>query len=1027
MVVSTCSNLNPMTSWSEAAERFFELSIDLLCVVDKTGRFVHLSRSWQTFLGIPLSELGGRNFMDFVHPDDVETTIRLFQDVGQGMEAVDFRNRYLCRSGQYRTLSWRSAPPDADGMVHAVARDVTDEQAAHDALAAERARLRAVMDSIADLVFIKDKDFRYLGCNRPFAEFVGRSEAELRGRSDFDFFPADQAQFFRDHDTAMLRDMAPRRNDEWLVFPDGRKRLYDTQKVPLIAADGKLAGLVGVSRDITDQTELRDQVDFLGTMINHSHDPLYCLDPQRDFTFVYVNDALCGYLGVSRQEILQSDPSRYCPEIDRAALDELWRLCGSSAPVLFETRIRLSDGQLAPVEISASRVHHQGAEYVVGWLRDLSARHAAERQLREREALYRASIEATNDGFWQVDGAGVILDVNSAYADMSGYAVDELRGMHVSQLEHFDDSQDVAARIERLLRTGLETFETKHRRKDGSLWDVEVNIISSHVEDVRFFVYLRDLRKRRRAELILRARLRLAEIARDNDMDRLMAEVLDTAERLTASTIGFFHFVDPDQRTLRLQVWSSNTLPNMCKAEGKGQRYPLDQAGIWAECLRQGRAVICNDSAAAEDKKGLPQGYAPVTRLLTVPVAGEGGFSALIGVGNKAVDYDGDDVDVLTELATMAMDIVSRVRAELSRRALAEELAHAAHQWSAAMETFQGGIALLDGDHRLVRANAAFFALTGTDPERVGTVMSGLFSSSDDGRLDPVLAADAAETVLEAGDPGNPSGKPLEVRVATIRDGQGQVDGKVVSLYDLTHVRQQESRLEAMIAALTRSNAELERFGQVAAHDLQEPTRRQVLFAQLLQRKLGDGLDGDSRQYLNYMIADALKMRDMVRALNVYHRAGHTLHPVEPVEMDRVAADVIGTLSGEIDRCKARLCMAPLGEVAGERARLHLLLVNLLSNALRFRHPGRQPKIQIAAAEAEAGMAEFSVADNGIGIPEQYRDGMFTLFRRMNAKQDGSGMGLAQCRRIVEDLGGRIWLEGNESGGTTVKFTLPRP
>lgn len=893
-----------MTSWSEAAERFFELSIDLLCVVDKTGRFVHLSRSWQAFLGIPLSELAGRNFIDFVHPDDVETTIRLFRDIGRGMESADFRNRYLCRSGQYRTLSWRSSPPDADGMVHAVARDVTDEQVAHDALAAEQARLRAVMDSIADLVFIKDKDLRYLGCNRPFAEFIGHSEAELRGHSDFDFFPAEQAQFFRDHDTAMLRDMAPRRNDEWLVFPDGRRRLYDTQKVPLITAEGKLAGLVGVSRDITDQTELRDQVDFLGTMVNHSHDPLYCLDPQRDFTFVYVNDALCGYLGVSRQEILRSDPSRYCPEIDRAALDELWRLCGTSAPVVFETKIRLPDGQLAPVEISANRVHHQGRDYAVGWLRDLS--------------------------------------------------------------------------------------------------------------------------KRRRAELILRARLRLAEIARDNDMDCLMTELLDTAERLTASAIGFFHFVDPDQKTLRLQAWSSNTLKNMCKAEGKGQHYPVDQAGIWAECLRQGRAVICNDYDAAEDKKGLLQGHAPVSRLVTVPVTGEGGFSALIGVGNKAKDYDGDDVDVLTELATMAIDIVSRVRAEVSRRALAEELAHAAHQWSAAMETFQGGIALLDGDHRLVRANAAFFALTGTDPGQVGEVMTGLFTSSADG-LDPVLACDDAETVIEAGDPGNPSGKPLEVRVSTIHDGQGRVDGKVVSLYDLTHVRQQEGRLEAMISELTRSNAELERFGQVAAHDLQEPTRRQVLFAQLLQRKLGDGLDGDSRQYLGFMIADALKMRDMVRALNVYHRAGHTLHPVEAVEMDRVAADVIGTLSSEIDRCKARLCMAPLGDVAGERARLHLLLINLLSNALRFRHPERQPRIQLSAAEAEAGMAEFSVSDNGIGIPEQYRDGMFTLFRRMNAKQGGSGMGLAQCRRIVEDLGGRIWLEGNEAGGTSVKFTLPRP
>lgn len=1024
--VTTCSQIKSLAPWSEAAERFFELSLDLLCIVDENGRFVHLSRSWQDFLGIPLSELVGRSYLDFVHPDDIECTRAQHQDVSRALGIKGFTNRYRARGGQYRRLSWRSSPPDGDGLIHAVARDVTDELAGIDALAQERARLRAIMDSIADLVFIKDNDFRYLGCNRPFSEFTGHSEAEWVGRTDFDFFPPDVAQFFRDNDIAMLRSMVPRRNDEWLDFPDGSRRLYDTQKMPLITADGKLAGLVGVSRDITEQTELRNQVDFLGAMINRSHDPLYCLNPNQDFRFVYMNDAACLLLGVTSDKALESSPLDYCPELDRPALEEMWRLCGNGAPVVFEATVRGADGAAHPVEISVSRVSHQGEDYAVGWLRDLSARHAAERQLRQREALYRASVEASLDGFWQVSRDGHILDVNSAYADLSGYSLDELRGMHISQLEADEKAEDVDIRIARLLERGGECFEARHRRKDGSLWDVEVNILYSDLDGGRFFVYLRDLRRRRQAELLLRVRLRLAEMARDKDIDQLMTEVLDTAERLTASNIGFFHFVDPDQNSLRLQAWSTNTLQNMCKAEGKGQHYPVAEAGIWAECLRQGQPVICNDYVHAHGKHGLPQDHAPVTRLVSVPVAGEGGFGAIIGVGNKSQDYDDDDVAVLVELSTMTMDIVNRVRADIERQRMADELAHAAQQWNVAMETFQGGIALLDRQNRLLRANAAFFALTGTDPGRVGSVISRVFTTDEAG-LDPLFAAGDAETVLEADDPGNLAGCPLEVRVATIRDNQGGIDGRVVSLYDLSHVREQETRMESTIAELTRSNAELERFGQVAAHDLQEPTRRQVLFAQMLQKTLGDKLDPENRQYLDFMIADALKMRDMVRALNVYHRVGQSVRPIETVEMDRVAADVIGTLSDEINVSAARLCMAPLGEVAGERARLHLLLVNLLSNALKFRHAERRPKIQIAVTEMAAGFAEFSIADNGIGIPEQYRAGMFTLFRRMDAKQGTSGMGLAQCRRIVEDMGGRIWLEGNDMGGTTVKFSLPRP
>lgn len=1025
--VSTCSQLKSMSPWSEAAERFFELSQDLLCIVESSGRFVHLSRSWQDFLGIPLSELMSRHFMDFVHPDDIPATQEQFHKVGQGMGVSGFTNRYRGRGGIYRHLSWRSSPPDGDGMIHAVARDVTDERANLDALAQERARLRAIMDSIADLVFIKDNDFRYLGCNPPFAELMGHSESQLLGHSDFDFFTPELAQFFRDNDQAMLRTMAPRRNDEWLEFPDGSRRLYDTQKMPLITADGKLAGLVGVSRDITEQTQLRSQVEFLGALVNRSRDPLYCLDPATGFSFVYVNDAMCQFLATSRDAVMASSFVTYCPDLGGGGLQEMWRLCGTGAPMVLETGMHRADGTVIPVEISVSRVHHQGQDYAVGWLRDLTARHVAERQLRQREALYRASVEAAVDGFWQVSRDGLILDVNSAYSRMSGYGLAELRGMHISQLEADEQSEDVDIRIQRLLLQGAETFEARHRRKDGSLWDVEVSVLYSDLDGGRFFVYLRDLRRRRRAELLLRARLKLAEISRDNDIDQLLSEVLDTAERLTASNIGFFHFVDPDQTSLRLQAWSTNTLRNMCTAEGKGQHYPVTRAGIWAECLRQGRAVICNDYDAAEGKCGLPQGHAPVTRLVSVPVPGEGGFGAVIGVGNKAEDYDQDDVDILVELSTMAMDIVNRVRADILRRDMAAELERAAQQWSAAMESFQGGIALLDSEHRLLRANAAFFTLTAISPMQVGDTLGGLFSSNEQG-VNPLLAAGDAETVLEAGDPGNPSRRPLEVRITSIRGPEGQVDGRVVSLYDLTRLREQECRLDGMVAELTRSNAELERFGQVTAHDLQEPTRRQVLFAQLLQRKLGDGLDKDTRQYLDFMISDALKMRDMVRALNVYHRAGQSLHPMEAVEMDRVAADVIGSLSDEINQSNARLVMAPLGEVVGERARLHLLLLNLLGNALKFRHPGRRPKISLSAVDAmdEGGMAEFSIADNGIGIPEQYRSGMFTLFRRMDASHGSAGMGLAQCRRIVEDMGGRIWLEDNEHGGTTVKFTLPR-
>ena len=1019
---------NPaMTSSNVTLDHFFDLSQDLLCVGDlRSGYFLRLSKSWEQVLGYSLGELMAAPAVSFVHPEDRAKTSALMQGHLQGDEVFDFVNRYQRKDGGYRYLSWRASAPDERGLIVATARDVTDEYLAIQALGAERARLRAVMDSIADLVFIKDTEFRYMGCNRPFTEFVGHSEDELVGHDDFAFFPADLAQFFRDNDLAMLETMAPRRNEEWVTYPDGRRCLLDTQKVPLFDADGQRLGLVGVSRDITEQKRLRAQVDFLGSVVNHSRDPLYCISPARDFSIVYVNDAACALLGLSRAEIIASPLSRFNPMMERRWAQGVWqRISASDVPVLLELDLETGAGVHIPVELSASRVRHQDEDYIVGWIHDVSARKAAERQLLEREALFRASVDASADGFWTFDAQGRILSVNNAYVRMSGYSEAELKRMSVADLAVYDSADGVARRIAQIKEQGALSFESRHRRKDGSLWDVEINALYSDVEGGRGFVYVRDMRQRRRAESLLAARLRLAEMGRSGDFPALMTEVLDIAERLTASCVGFFHFVEPDQQHLSLQAWSSNTMAHMCQMALPEPHYPLTRAGIWADCLRQGRAVVVNDYGEAAGAHGLPEGYARISRLISLPVPGEGGFGAVIGVGNKSQDYDDDDVAILSELASVAMDIINRVRAEAAQRALSDELARTAQQWNAAMEYFNGGIALLDKHRRLLRANAAFHQLSVSPKDRVGQEMAGL--GPQGGALVARLPEGrAVEMVLEAEDAENPSGKPLSVRAAPIRDAEGRSDGWVLSLLDMTSLREQERRLEQTVRELSSSNAELERFGQVAAHDLQEPTRRQVLFAQLLQRQLSPHLDDESRQYLDFLISDALRMRDMVRALNVYHQAGRTLRPPEPVDLDQLLSEVLAGFFAEIESSGAVVCVGALGTVRAEAGRLHLVFVNLLSNALKFRRSSMVPHVSIEAARSD-GMVTLSVADNGRGIPEAYRANLFSLFRRGVAEHEisGTGMGLAQCRRIIEDFGGRIWMEDSAMGGVSVKFTIP--
>lgn len=176
------------------------------------------------------------------------------------------------------------------------------------------------------------------------------------------------------------------------------------------------------------------------------------------------------------------------------------------------------------------------------------------------------------------------------------------------------------------------------------------------------------LAERKRAESTMQARWQLSQLADFQTLDELLQSTLDQAEELTGSKIGFFHFLEEDQVTLTLQMWSTNTIKNMCTAEGKGQHYPVNKAGVWVDCVYTRKPVIYNDYANLSHRKGLPSGHAPVSRILVAPVLRDERIVMIIGVGNKAVDYDDYDAELVSNLADLTWDIVKRKRVEAELR-----------------------------------------------------------------------------------------------------------------------------------------------------------------------------------------------------------------------------------------------------------------------------------------------------------------------------------------------------------------------
>lgn len=264
--------------------------------------------------------------------------------------------------------------------------------------------------------------------------------------------------------------------------------------------------------------------------------------------------------------------------------------------------------------------------------------------------------------------------------------------------------------------------------------------------------------------------------------------------------------------------------------------------------------------------------------------------------------------------------------------------------------------------------------------------------------------------------------------IAPVRNSRGRIIRFVAVKEDITERKETESRLRATVEELQRSNGELKHFASLAAHDLQEPLRAMSGFAQLLRRRYGEKLDAEADSYIEYVVQGAEHMKALFRDLMDYSAVDVTPPGRDPVDLGLVVAEVSEAMTREIRAADASLSVGPLPEVACDRRQLALVLHHLFGNAIKFRHSARPPRISIGAVR-QGDYWQVHVSDNGIGIEAAHLKGLFVLFRRLHNRQayEGTGIGLAISRRIVERHGGRIWAESDGETGTAIRFTLPDP
>ena len=340
-------------------------------------------------------------------------------------------------------------------------------------------------------------------------------------------------------------------------------------------------------------------------------------------------------------------------------------------------------------------------------------------------------------------------------------------------------------------------------------------------------------------------------------------------------------------------------------------------------------------------------------------------------------------------------------------------------------------MAVLHSDLRVQMANRAFYAALRTTASRLdGHFLDDLYRESWEAigfrsSVTSVVGKNELNRVPATFDLPDAGAHIFLLDARRIGGDGGIAEAILIELEDVTEREGNREETASHTANLERSNSDLEQFAYVASHDLQEPLRMIGSYTQLLGDRYRGRLDEDADEFIRFAVDGVHRMQSLIDGLLAYSRLSRKAADFREIDCNAVMATVQADLEKIILESDATITSDRLPPITGDTVQIGQLFQNLISNALKFRNSGVSPRIHVSAS-IHNGDHIFSVQDNGIGIPEDQRGRLFQVFQRLHSRTEypGTGIGLAQCKKIVENHGGRIWLESNPGKGTIFWFTV---
>jgi PAS domain S-box-containing protein len=969
-------------------KKLFENSQDGLSLLDRNLKIIYRSASAERINGWNEKDHVRYAMDELVHPDDLKTVTALLRKVLVNSEfsgTCVFRSKHF--NGHFiwleSTFTNFLNDPDIKAIVCNF-RDVTSKKQDDDLLQQTMKELFAYKYALdeASIVAITDQKGIIRHVNENFCRISKYSAAELIGH-DHRIINSGY------HDKAFIRNLwvTIARGDIWKgelknKAKDGSYYWVDTTIIPFLNEHGKPYQYVAIRSDITERKLSQQRIieseqfiktitDNLPALIAYWSADLHCLFANKPY-MEWFEKKPHEMLGINKRHLLDKDEFKLHESHIEGVLKGI--------PQRFERNFHRADGRT--IDTDTQYLPDKEGDSIKGFyslIYDISAIKLSEIEVRRKTEQIENILESITDGFLSINRDMVYTYGNKRIEEIFGVPVPLILGKTPLQIFPGAAETSTYRSIKKALQEKINVFNEDYYAP-LDLW-LENRIFPSG-DGVSIFI--RDITRQKQQE---QHKKELEELLnKATTLARIGSwEVNFTKERMYWSDITReIHETEPDF------VPNIETATNFYK-EGESREIVVK---MMENAVRNG--IPSDEELQIVTAKG---------NIKWVRVIVEAEFAD----------------SQCSRLYGSFQDIDARKRAEIAG-------VHALEERNIILESIDDAFFAVDKNWIVTYWNNMAVKVLGVARDKIlNNDLWQVFSDSIDSesyrKYNEALKTNQA---VHFEDYYAPVNKWYEISAYPSDTG--------LSVYfkDITERKTSEMRLKELNENLQKharelaiSNAELEQFAYVASHDLQEPLRMVTSFMTQLEKKYGDVVDDKGRQYIHFAVDGARRMRHIILDLLEFSRVGRTEDDLEDVNFNKQINEILALYRRQIEELQAQVIFENLPVFQTYKTPIRQIFQNLVSNSLKYHAVDTPPVIIISCNETKTHY-QFSVKDNGIGIAPEYFDKIFIIFQRLHNKDEysGTGMGLAITKKIIENLGGKIWVESEEGKGSTFYFTL---